>query len=169
MQAKFLHLIDHIRKNHGLEHATLQLLSGKFPRRSMGGYSDPRGFWLVGDLPTEEVMRAVAEALGRLRSGESSLALHPNCGTNFLAAGLLAGLGAFAAMLNAGPRKRDQLERLPVVVSLATLGVMLAQPLGYLLQERYTTTGDMSGLKVLSVQRVQRSGVGLHRVYTSLG
>ena len=63
-----------IRRNHGLEHATLHVLSKRFSGKNLAGHSDTRGFWLLGDVPTEEVESAVSEALERLKGGEKALA-----------------------------------------------------------------------------------------------
>ena len=41
-----------IRRNHALEHATLQVLVEKYPELRMAGYSDQNGFWLVGKVDT---------------------------------------------------------------------------------------------------------------------
>ena len=46
-------VVSRIRRNHGLEHATIHILSKKFPGARLIGHSDARGFWLVGDLTTE--------------------------------------------------------------------------------------------------------------------
>jgi hypothetical protein len=62
------------------------------------GRSTPNGFILYGDLPTDAVHEAAQEALERLRAGEHYLAVHPTCGTNAVAAGTLAGLGAFLVL-----------------------------------------------------------------------
>ena len=80
--------ISRIRRNHALEHATLHILAQRFPGKPMAGHSNPRGFWILGDVPTEEIKSAVESALARLRAGESHLALHPNCGTNIAVAGM---------------------------------------------------------------------------------
>jgi hypothetical protein len=129
-------IISRIRRNHGLEHATLTVLNKQFPHQALAGYSYPGGFWLVGNVPTETVQLAVEEALQRLQNGEYSLAIHPGCGTNYLTAGVLAGLAGGIAMLGVGKRFRDRLERLPLAFALATLGIIAAQPLGRMLQER---------------------------------
>jgi hypothetical protein len=83
--------VSSIRRNHGLEHATLHILSQRYPGLSMAGHSNSTGFWLFGDVPTEAVKSAVDEALQRMRSGEHNLAVHANCGTNFVTAGTVAG------------------------------------------------------------------------------
>ena len=159
-------VLSRIRRNHGLEHATLHILSQRFPRQAMAGHSDTRGFWIVGDVPTEAVQQATQEALQRMRSGEGRLAIHPNCGTNFAASGILASLAAFLAMLGAGNRFRDKLERLPLVATMATLALILAQPLGFYLQERVTTSAEPGSLEVVEIKPSKRGRMVVHRVLT---
>jgi hypothetical protein len=88
--------INRIRRNHGLEHATIHILSEGHKRFSAQGNSDHRGFHLniYGDVTEEEVAAAVAEAHRRLRAGERHLAVHPNCGTVLVTTALLATLAA---------------------------------------------------------------------------
>jgi hypothetical protein len=159
-------LISRIRRNHGLEHATLHVLARRFPNRPIAGHSDLGGFWIVGDIPTQDMELAVQEALQRLQNGETKLAIHPNCGTNFVTAGTLAGVVGALAMLGAGKRTRDKLERLPLAATLATAALMVAQPLGMLAQERLTTSGVPGELQVLEVKPVSRRGIKTHRVTT---
>ncbi len=159
-------LISRIRRNHGLEHATLHVLARHFPQRPIAGHSDPGGFWILGDIPTEDMEAAVQEALLRLRNGETKLALHPNCGTNFVTAGTLAGIGAAVAMFGAGKRLRDKLERLPMAATLATLALVVAQPIGMRVQERLTTSSVPGDLQVAAIKPVNRRGIRVHRVIT---
>lgn len=155
-----------IRRNHGLEHATLHVLVERQRRRRLAGHSGTTGFWILGEVATDELESAAHEALQRLRSGEASLAVHPNCGTNFATAGLLAGGLAALAMFGSGRRLRDQFDRLPLAITLATLGLVAAQPLGLLLQERVTTSGDPAALEILAVQPHSLGGLPAHRVLT---
>jgi len=158
--------LSRIRRNHALEHATLQILAARSPGCRMAGYSDAQGFWLVGQVPTEEIAAAAQEALRRLEGGEHSLAVHPNCGTNFAAAGALAGALAWLAMLGAQRGWKQRLERLPMLMALSTIALILAQPLGPLLQARVTTAAAPRGMRVLSVTRQAAGGPPLHRVLT---
>ncbi|HJS29222.1 MAG TPA: DUF6391 domain-containing protein [Anaerolineales bacterium] len=159
-------VFSRIRRNHGLEHATIHILSRRLPKMSLAGYSDSRGFWLLGDIPTEEVRPAVEEALRRLRAGEKDLAIHPNCGTNFVTAGSVAGIAAAAAMLTSGRRWQDKLERVPLAMTVATFGLMLAQPLGFFLQEHVTTSGDPGGMEIMEIIPTRRGRLKAHRVLT---
>lgn len=155
-----------VRRNHALEHATLQILSEKNPNLRMAGYSDPNGFWLIGEIETRQVEEGVRQALTRLRGGEHTLAVHPHCGTNLVTSGFLAGAFAWLAMLGAGRTARERVERLPMVITLVTLGLMVAQPLGPKVQEYVTTSPEMQGMEIVDITRVQRGDVPLHRVLT---
>jgi hypothetical protein len=158
--------ISRIRRNHALEHATLHILAQRYPGKRMAGHSNPGGFWILGDIPAEEIRSAVETALDRLQAGEKHLALHPNCGTNIAVAGIAAGLSASLAMLGSGNRKRDKLERLPLALTLATFGLIAAQPLGAALQARVTTCADPGDLKLVDVIPREGGLLKAHRVVT---
>jgi len=155
-------LIGETRRNHALEHATIHILSQLVPSRPMAGHSNPTGFFLLGDLPTEQVRQAVTEALTRLQNGERQLAIHEGCGTNYVATGGLAALFAFAGM--SGTRSnRERVERLPLVMLLSVLAFMIGQPLGLALQKQVTTQPDPGNLSIVDVYQVSRN---VHRVIT---
>ena len=158
--------VSRIRRNHGLEHATLHVLAERFPRTSFAGHSDLAGFWILGEVSKEDLQSAVREALRRLQGGEELLAVHPNCGTNFVTSGVMAGGAASLVMLGGGRRVRDNLERVPLAVMLATLSLIIAQPLGLLLQARLTTSGQPEGLDILEIIPTRRGRMTAHRVVT---
>lgn len=156
-----------IRRNHSLEHATLQVLARRQPRAWMGGYSGPGGFWLAGNVPIEDVQQSVDEALTRLRAGESGLAIHPNCGTDFAISGIFAGTAAWLAMLGAGREMRDKWDRLPNAILFAMLALLIARPLGPLVQQRVTTAPHPGGLQVIEIKRfVSAGGLVFHKILT---
>jgi hypothetical protein len=155
-----------VRRNHGLEHATMHVLTKKFSGKSLAGHSDSKGFWLIGDVATEEVESAVQEALDRMKAGEKDLAVHPNCGTNFATAGTMAGVAGAAAMFGVGPRKRDKLDRLALAATLATLALMIAQPAGLFIQKYFTTSGEPGTLEVVEITPTKRGKLKAHRVIT---
>ncbi|MCX7668802.1 MAG: DUF6391 domain-containing protein, partial [Anaerolineae bacterium] len=80
-----------LRQHHGLEHATVTLLSQRLKDTPLCARSDLTGFTIFGEVDTDLLRRTVEEALARLQAGEQTLAVHPNCGTNVAAAGILAG------------------------------------------------------------------------------
>jgi hypothetical protein len=158
--------ISRIRRNHGLEHATLHILAKRYPKTSLAGHSDMGGFWILGDVEAEDVRSSVNEALQRMQDGEEELAVHPNCGTNFVTAGTFAGVAASLAMFGAGRRFRDRLERVPLAASFATLALMFAQPMGLLVQEHLTTSGNPGDLEVVDIVPSNRGRIKAYRVTT---
>lgn len=151
-----------LRQNHGIEHATVTLLSGRMPGVLIAGRSDLQGFTIYGEVDTGTLRAAAEEALARLAQGERGLAVHPNCGTNLVTAGLLSGV---AALVAAGGRKRSWWwERLPSAVLGATLALMVAVPLGRWAQENVTTSTRVGGLRIVDVVALAGGPVTRHRV-----
>lgn len=158
--------ISRIRRNHGLEHATIHILGKKHPNVNFGGMSSPTGFTIIGDVSTEDVAEAAIAALKRLRAGNSDLALHPNCGTNFAVSGAFAGLGAWLGTLGSGKNFKRKLERLPLSLFLATIALVLSRRVGPMIQKNITTSGDPENLELERVETVIRAGLRMHRVIT---
>jgi hypothetical protein len=152
-----------VRKHHAIEHASLSILQSKIPGLRLAGYSDPYGFIVIGDVETDKLLAAVNEAITRLQAGESGLAIHPNCGTNFAAAGLVAGSLAWLSMLGGNRSLKKQLDRWPMVVSLVTLGLIAAQPLGPYLQANVTTDANIGDIHVKEIIISKRGTVKTHR------
>ncbi len=156
--------IARIRRNHALEHATIHVLSQHHPQLRVVGRSTPGGFILYGDLATEKVVTAAHEALRRLQCGEKGLAVHARCGTNLATAGVLAGLSAFIVMSGRSRSRLSRLEKLPQVLLAATAAIVLAQPVGLILQARLTTSTDLEGVAIKDVTRQVRGKMMIHRV-----
>jgi len=148
-------LIAHLRGNHALEHATMHLLARRIPGKYLMARTTPRGFTLYGRVGADDVAQASREALARLQAGQRYLAIHPNCGTNIATAGLLAGLGAFLALETR--RAKSRWARLSQVLWAATLGVLVAQPLGQWAQAWLTTSTQVGNARI---GRVTSQGQG---------
>jgi hypothetical protein len=157
-----------IRRNHGLEHATIHVLTASKSKTPLIGRSDSKGFFLYADLPIEKVEKGVYNALERLRAGEHSLAIHPNCGTNLLTAGVLSGGAAFVSLQGSkNDQFFDRLNRFPIAIMGAILGLIIAQPLGAKFQKHFTTQGDPGTLEIESIELVQMGNGRLYRILTS--
>ena len=159
-------MVGSTRKNHALEHATLHVLAARYPGRMLGGHSNPTGFFIVGDVPMEAIAEAATEAMRRLRAGESSLAIHPGCGTNLTTTVLL---GASLGWLVMGGARSNlgRLMRLPIALMLAVLGVLLGRRLGPMLQQKITTDADIGGLHVTGARHSLKGRLNAHRVLTA--
>lgn len=154
-------MINAVRQNHALEHATMHVLSAHEPFTHLVGRSSVSGFYIYGPVETQAVDAAANEALARLQQGESHLAVHPRCGTNLVVTSVLAGTAAFASTLG---RPRSKADRLPLALAGATLAVLAAQPLALQVQERVTTSAEVDGLYIASVTRQQRGNLIVHKV-----
>jgi hypothetical protein len=131
----------------------------------MAGHSNPTGFFIIGNITTEDLKAAVSEAWTRLRAGESKLAIHPGCGTNFATTALLTGTLAWFP-LSGSKSLRRRLWLLPFAIGFGVLGYALSQPLGPMLQEKVTTEADLGNLQIEDIIPVRKHGVTIHRVIT---
>ncbi len=158
--------VRRVRRNHGLEHATIHLLSQQVPGLRMMGRSDSGGFWLVGDVTTEDVQDCTTRALERMRAGEHGLAIHPNCGTNFVTVALLGTVAALVALIGSERERFGKIQRLPLVATGILFAAIVGQPLGIQLQEHVTTLGDPGDLEIVEIRRARQGGLTAHRVKT---
>jgi len=156
-----------VRRNHGLEHATLNLLAKEYPSRPFAGHSDQKGFWVIGDVSTDKLLETVQEALKRMTAGEKKLAIHANCGTNFVTAGVIAGTLAWLATLGTGNSFKKKLDNWPLLITIITGSLIAAQPLGPKVQASLSTSGEPGNLKVRQIVRYERKGPTLHRILTA--
>lgn len=166
MKLLSLPFISRVRRNHGLEHATINVLIQRDPYLSLVGRSDWKGFSIYGQVGTEDVESAAREALARLQAGEGDLALHPRCGTTLATTGILSGMAAFFALGVGRSRSRFRWAYLPETLLAATVAAIVAQPLGLLLQEYITTSNDVGRLRILRIFKQRGDPVPIHRVET---
>jgi hypothetical protein len=163
MSALDVSLVARIRRNHALEHATIHVLAEKHRSLRIVGRSTLNGYYLYGNLTTEAVIEAAQEAHSRLRAGEYHLAIHPNCGTNLVTAGSLAGLATFAVL---GNSKRRRIELLPSALLAATVALIVARPVGPRIQAHVTTLADLGDMTIKGVRREDRRNVVVHFIET---
>ncbi len=167
-------LISRVRRNHALEHATMQVLSEHHRELRLAGRSSLWGFYIYGDVPTDRVLAAAQEGLRRLKAGQRQMAIHPNCGSNLVVAGTLAGLGTFLTLGGLSESRdksrlsnwTERISRLPLACAVAMLGIIVARPLGAAFQAHVTTQADVGDLRVVGVTRERRASILVHHVRT---
>src|SRR3984893_10202644 len=150
-----------VRQNHALEHATIVLLSKKFPDVRLAGVSSALGFFVFGDLPTEAILPAAQEALSLLRTTQPELAIHERCGTNLAVSGMLTGLSAMAVA-----RMRRPFNNFNNVILASTAALILARPLGLVVQRYFTTQTPNATMTISSVTPRSFFGTPAHFVST---
>ncbi|MEM9773784.1 MAG: DUF6391 domain-containing protein [Chloroflexota bacterium] len=155
-------IITQIRRNHGLEHATIHLLSSKFKGFGAQGNASLNGFYLnlFGDIPEEEIEDAARSALARMKAGEEELALHPNCGTVLLttaALATIAGQSVFAFEKRRFGRSSlstsDYAAAFPTAILAVVAALIVSKPVGMYFQS-YTTTGKTGDMKIVRVRKI---------------
>jgi hypothetical protein len=152
--------VGSVRRNHALEHATVQLLISKLgPDLRLIGRASGDGFFIYGDVPPVALADCARDGLERLQRGEAFWAVTPLCGTNLATAGVLASVASFA-VLGDSPRK----DKLGSAMFAGIIAVTLAQPLGRLIQRYLTTSPDLADTEIVSIE--SRPDGRFHKVRT---
>lgn len=150
-----------VKQNHALEHATIVLLAKKFPDIRLSGISFAAGFFVFGDIPSEAIQPTAQDALDLLRGEHPELAVHERCGTNLAVAGMLTGLSAMAVA-----KLRRPYSTVNNVILASTAALVLARPLGLMVQRHVTTQTPNSSVRILKVSPMQLFGAPAHFVST---
>jgi hypothetical protein len=150
-----------VRENHALEHATIVLLSKRYPDIRFSGISFAPGFFVFGDVPTEAVRPAADQALALLRGEHPEMAIHERCGTNLAVAGILTSASAMSVA-----RLRRPYNTFNNVMLATTAAMIAARPLGLLVQRYLTTRTPASNMRIMSVARTTVFGSPAHFVRT---
>lgn len=151
--------IGRIRRNHGIEHATVHVLTEWDATLSVVGRADAEGFNIYGDIDMETLGSATQEALRRMNNGQGHLAVHPRCGTQLVVMGLVTGLAAFFAL-----GRRPRLSKLPDAILATTFGALVAQPLGLAVQRSITTSPDVANARFVGITQKEFMGVQYQHV-----
>ncbi len=156
-------MVNAIRRNHALEHATVSiLLSHRRQHSRVIGLASRDGFYVYSDVPTESLSEFAHEGLIRLQRGESHLAVSPLCGTNLAVAGILPGLASYTV----ATCRSDRSDGLPTALMAGMIAVLAAQPLGRVIQKRFTTLAELDGVRIVSVEPLGNRISSVHKVRT---
>ena len=150
-----------VKQNHALEHATIVLLSKKYPDVRLAGISFAAGFFVFGDLPTEAILPTAREALTLLRTTSPELAIHERCGTNLAVTAMLTGLSAMTVA-----RLRRPYGTANNVILATTAAIILARPLGLSVQRHVTTQTPGASMTITGVKALSLFGAPAHFVST---
>jgi hypothetical protein len=131
-----------LRRNHALEHATLNVLTQRHGLPQVNGAAVQGGFVIRGWVNPAEIASAAREGLARLQAGERALAYHRRCGTSLATGDLLISAALMLALFYAG--------RFTFGAVLTMIGIVwIVSPLaGWLVQRWLTTSADVTGLTI---------------------
>ena len=136
-----------LRKNHALEHATINVIEERWGRRGvLSGYARENGYYIIGPVDPETLEWASHEAWERLARGETDLAIHSRCGTSIAVASFTTALIfilllVFTHALN-----------IFLVILAILLGQIFGPFLGEFTQRYFTTDPDVRNIRVLGVE-----------------
>lgn len=131
-----------LRRNHGLEHATINVLEELFPYEGLAGYAEEEGFYIIGVNDASQVERAAHEGLQRLQAGEKNLVIHDRCGTTITAANLAAAVIFIVLLFTTG---YFTIWSMLFAMLLASLTGPI---LGKFLQLHVTTSSEVENMKI---------------------
>ncbi len=83
-----------------------------------------------------------------------------------MVSGFAAGVAGAVGMIGAGNKPRKKVERIPLITLLSVLALLIARPLGPMIQRELTVNPDPGDLKILSIARHSLNGITAHRIRT---
>lgn len=142
--------IDAVRRNHGLEHATVAVLFARTRPQRIAGRASAGGFFIIGTVDEDLLLSCAREALARMQRGEADLAVSPHCGTNIAVTAALSTLATMRAL--AKHPARPMRDRFGDAFTGSILAIIAAQPLGRLVQRHLTTRADVQRMEIVGVR-----------------
>ena len=158
-----IRLMESVRRNHAIEHATVTLMLERGARTPMGGYSISSGFIIWSRASVEEVSLAARDALDLLKAGNADLAISPYCGTNIVT---YAVVGAIAARIFSGAKKNFWSVLRGAVAALVAVTI-LGRPLGRLIQRHFTTLPDVEAVELVEIRELFKNPVSVVWISTT--
>lgn len=140
-----------VRRNHALEHATINVLEGQGVVAGVSGMAFDDGFSLSGLLDPETVLLASRAALEKLSKGERRLAISRRCGTTVVVVNTISASVFLLLLFMTG-----KLSVFPVILSLLAAYVLgpIASPF---VQRLITTDPDVGSLQITGVEKRSRA------------
>ncbi|MDA0300914.1 MAG: DUF6391 domain-containing protein [Chloroflexi bacterium] len=154
--------IDAVRRNHGVEHATVAVLFARTGPQRIAGRASADGFFILGSVDETQLLSCAREALDRMQRGEAELAVSPHCGTNIAVTAALSTLATMKTF--AKQSDRPLRDRFGDAFTGSIFAIIAAQPLGRLLQRYVTTRADVDGMQIVEVRSYLP---GVRKVITS--
>lgn len=133
-----------LRRNHALEHATVNVLERRYGYRNLAGYAENNGFYIIGTNNIFQVEQAAREALTLLKRGEKELAVHDKCGTSISMVNFLSSIVFISLILLTG--NFSVLNILLAILFANLLGPLL----GKFVQRNFTTSTDVSEMEIVT-------------------
>ncbi|MGM0472482.1 MAG: DUF6391 domain-containing protein [Bacillota bacterium] len=135
-----------LRRNHALEHATINVLEESYTGQQLSGLAKENGFIIYGNLDPAIVKQAAKQGLTRLQNGEQELVVHDRCGSSLIVGNILAAIIFLALLLQTG-----NLTIIYVLVALL-LSRLLRPIVGRYVQLLFTTSAEVEGIVIKGIR-----------------
>jgi hypothetical protein len=139
-----------VRRNHALEHGTINVIEEKYGIPMMSGLAAEDGFTVNGPVSGELALGAAREALARLKRGERRLALHERCGTTIVTVNTMMSVLFIVFLFLTG-----SLSILTVILALGA-SWFLGPWAGRYAQLYLTTATDLERVEIVGIERRNR-------------
>ncbi|MFP4016641.1 MAG: DUF6391 domain-containing protein [Halanaerobiales bacterium] len=133
-----------LRKNHGLEHATANILEREYGYKNISGYAVDDGFYIIGVPNTMLVEQAARKGLYLMKKGYSDLAIHKSCGTSLTASSFVSAVVFLGLLLSSG-----YFSIINMVIAILFANI-IGPYLGKYLQRYFTTSAEVNEMEVVT-------------------
>ncbi len=138
---------QNIRKNHAIEHATINVLEQSAGQRlNISGLSSEDGFYIAGIQSPEMVEEAAIQGLNLLKQGHCQLAIHRRCGTDVAIANFISALVFLILLFTTG-----MFSILNIIIALL-LSNLISPYLGEYVQKYFTTSCDVRSMEIVGLE-----------------
>jgi len=135
-----------LRKNHALEHATINVIEEKFGPSNLAGLARKEGFYIKGLVDPLLLEEAARVALFRLRNGEKRLAVHKRCGTTVAIINFVGAVSFLALLFLTG-----YFTALNVIIALL-ISYLIGPLLSPWVQLKFTTLPEVDDIEIVGVE-----------------
>lgn len=147
-----------IRRNHAIEHATINVLEQSAGYQlNISGLSKEDGFYITGIQNPQMVEDAAIQGLNLLKQGNCQMAIHRRCGTDMAIANFVSALIFLILLFTTG-----MFSFLSIIIALF-LSNLISPYLGEYVQKYFTTSCDVMNMEIVGLEfelgRQEESGL----------
>jgi len=136
-----------LRRNHALEHATINILEHQAGQRlNISGLSREDGFFIAGIQNPEMVESAASQGLTLLKKGNCQLAIHRRCGTDLAIASFISALIFLILLVTTG-----MFSIFSIIIALL-LSNIVSPYFGEYVQKYFTTSCDVKNMQIVGLE-----------------
>lgn len=155
-------LLANVRRNHGIEHATVGILTQRKIKPPIFALATPSGFMIYSKLNKNEILSATNESIKLMLAGDSELAISQYCGTNIVAGGIIAVISTIIFAKILGKKSKGILN----IANGFFISTLLSKPIGRLVQKYITTDQHINGIKVKNIRSLNLGNFYIHHIST---